>query len=700
MGTPAVAPDGQGGFYVAWSQPGSSMTLVMLQHFDGGCNPMWSGDGRAMQQFALVGTVQLDPQVVPDGAGGAIVAWRQTGADTDIIPQRFDAAGNRLWPGGTIRTTSSEVSQLTMTAGKNPGEACLAWLELDAGNYELQVQKLDSDGSGRFNSTFMYSTSASLGDLQVAPFGGGLFAAWMDFSTGGIKFQAMDYYGALVYGSDPDVVFGVYDQQNDLKLVPGLYGTVFMAYRDYSVTSGGPDRIAANYYTSSRYGVWGKYGATVSSTATNTEILTAALADETGGLFLTVLNTDDHALQAVHVDENGTGDWPEGRGYFSRRTPLGSLTMVPDGDQGFLAAWVGYDYAAEYYKPAAQKIDHNGFMADNGFAVVEVADRPNDQGGELLATWQASPLDNATDRAIANYSVWIQYDGDLPPAKAGTLPSDEDLIADLGLKAIDVAALKTGGWTYVDLVPAMYQTDYSAFCPSFGDSMATGIPQTAVRVVAHHADPGTFWESSVLSGHSVDNLAPGAPLNLLGTANGGQVDLAWTASGQHDEDLATYRIYRDTTPGFVPDETNLVGTSTSTTYQDDTAGGQVYYQVRAVDAHGNESASSGEVGVQLAVSAVGQVPASFRHRGNYPNPFNPMTNIAFDLPTPAHVTVTIFDASGRLVRTLVNEAMTAGAHEVLWNGQDGTGRAVASGVYFSRVQAGEFDATRRMTLVR
>lgn len=84
-----------------------------------------------------------------------------------------------------------------------------------------------------------------------------------------------------------------------------------------------------------------------------------------------------------------------------------------------------------------------------------------------------------------------------------------------------------------------------------------------------------------------------------------------------------------------------------------------------------------------------------------PNPSNPMTNITFELKDPARVNVRVFDISGRLVRSLVTgESMAAGPVSITWKGYDDGGRAVASGTYFLRVQAGQTVRSDRITLVR
>jgi flagellar hook assembly protein FlgD len=85
----------------------------------------------------------------------------------------------------------------------------------------------------------------------------------------------------------------------------------------------------------------------------------------------------------------------------------------------------------------------------------------------------------------------------------------------------------------------------------------------------------------------------------------------------------------------------------------------------------------------------------------FPNPFNPRTTIAFDLPRRQAVSLRIYDVGGRLVRTLLaGEVLDPGRHEVTWMGRDDNGRPMGSGTYFSRLEAEGFHATRRMVLLK
>jgi len=94
------------------------------------------------------------------------------------------------------------------------------------------------------------------------------------------------------------------------------------------------------------------------------------------------------------------------------------------------------------------------------------------------------------------------------------------------------------------------------------------------------------------------------------------------------------------------------------------------------------------------------MPTRYALSANYPNPFNPSTKIEFALPEAQYVRLAIFAVDGRRIATLKNESMSAGHHSVTWTGRDDRGGLVAAGVYFYRIQAGDFSQTQKMTLVK
>jgi hypothetical protein len=87
---------------------------------------------------------------------------------------------------------------------------------------------------------------------------------------------------------------------------------------------------------------------------------------------------------------------------------------------------------------------------------------------------------------------------------------------------------------------------------------------------------------------------------------------------------------------------------------------------------------------------------------NHPNPFNPQTVIPYTIPgsVPVRVRLAIYDTSGRLIRELVDEEQVGGSREVVWRGDDASGRTVSSGVYFSVLQVGKEQLTRKLVLLK
>lgn len=99
-------------------------------------------------------------------------------------------------------------------------------------------------------------------------------------------------------------------------------------------------------------------------------------------------------------------------------------------------------------------------------------------------------------------------------------------------------------------------------------------------------------------------------------------------------------------------------------------------------------------------AAAGSQALQARMWPNSPNPFNPETLIAFELPWAAQVQLEVYDVLGRRVRTLASESYSAGTHSVMWNGRGDEGHPVAGGVYFARLVADGQQAVQRMLLVK
>ncbi|MCK4404108.1 MAG: T9SS type A sorting domain-containing protein [candidate division Zixibacteria bacterium] len=95
-----------------------------------------------------------------------------------------------------------------------------------------------------------------------------------------------------------------------------------------------------------------------------------------------------------------------------------------------------------------------------------------------------------------------------------------------------------------------------------------------------------------------------------------------------------------------------------------------------------------------------QLPKEFDLRQNYPNPFNPTTIIEYALPKVSQVKIRIYNILGQKVRNLVDEPQEPGYKTIHWDGKDDGGNEVSSGVYFYRIEAGDFVKCKKMTLLK
>jgi hypothetical protein len=93
-------------------------------------------------------------------------------------------------------------------------------------------------------------------------------------------------------------------------------------------------------------------------------------------------------------------------------------------------------------------------------------------------------------------------------------------------------------------------------------------------------------------------------------------------------------------------------------------------------------------------------PVSYYLYNAYPNPFNPTTQIKYDLPEDALVSITIYDIMGRSIKSLVNSNQSAGYRSIQWNATNNLGEPVSAGMYIYMIQAGEFRKVKKMVLLK
>jgi len=217
-------------------------------------------------------------------------------------------------------------------------------------------------------------------------------------------------------------------------------------------------------------------------------------------------------------------------------------------------------------------------------------------------------------------------------------------------------------------------------------------------------DPdGSRADLGVHGGPAALAMAPAAVTGATVTSVGaGQVRLSWDASTAAD--VHHHVVYRDTAAAFVPAPERVVAVVMHPALDllESPPAGPWYYIVSAVDADGHAGGFSAPVEAWASASAVAgpALPAALAVAGIRPNPFNPRTAVAFDVPRTGAVRVAIHDLRGRLVRLLVDTQLAAGRHEAVWNGRDDAGRPAAAGVYLLRLRQGGDAVSAKLMLAK
>jgi hypothetical protein len=294
---------------------------------------------------------------------------------------------------------------------------------------------------------------------------------------------------------------------------------------------------------------------------------------------------------------------------------------------------------------------------------IGITDVPNDNGKQVFIKWttNGSPIESG----ITNFSIY-RYDQQ--------------------------------AWTYIKDVPVLSDSVYQTIVPTLYDStILQGMYYSVFKVIEHTSDPSIYTTIGPDSGYSVDNLPPLAPTD--GTAkllSNGNVVIRWHPAENIYGDFKQYVLYRSSQPDFAPSPATRIAFVQDTMYTDLTAqGNRFYYITTSMDYSGNESQPliiSTTTSVDLVNS---QTPQTYSLAQNYPNPFNPSTEIQFSIMRLGYVTLKVFDLSGKEVASLVSQELPSGTYTVPFSAKH-----LSSGMYFYRLEAGIYSATKKMLVVK
>ncbi|HKW15632.1 MAG TPA: T9SS type A sorting domain-containing protein, partial [Candidatus Krumholzibacteria bacterium] len=655
---PSMISDGAGGAIIAWEDVRSGNSDVYTQRMNASGVMQWTANG------VPIGSAfgnQSRPVLVADGAGGAIEAWVDSrGVDDDIYAEHINAAGSVLWifPTLVCGATGSQGAPLITSDGASPGGAILTWADPRNGvDNDVYAQSVTAAGTVRWNSNGVLLRTApnQQGPAGITSDGAkGAIVVWTDNQTG-----VADLYAQRV----------------------GPLGNMLWFYNGVAVC-----------------------------TASGIQSTVAISSDGVGGAIVT---WDDYRsffprIYAQRVSAAGSMQWTaDGVSPTTTTFQAGQFapTVVSDGSGGAILTWE--DNRSASSDIFTQRLEGRYSYWGHPEPILDVVkDNKNDQGGKVVLNWRPSGRDALNQQTIYLYSIWRALD--VAPAQAMLASGNTSLVDTPSSKKanakghtlwIERSPATSYYWELIGAQVANYSDAYSFLASTRQDSVATDSPTTHFRIVAESYNQFINWPSNVLSGRSVDNLAPSAPLFVTAQRIGDWVHLKWNRV--RVPDLKNYSVYRSTSSDVTPIPANFLATANDTVLVDMSApSSAVYYTVTANDVHANQSAPSNEASVGTSTH-VGNLPPidQLTVLQNRPNPFAQETQLEVGLPSAGRITVDVYDVAGRRVRELATDGVK-GWQGIALAGVDGRGAPLASGVYFYKIHAGGETLTRKMLITR
>ena len=643
----AVASNATGDVICAFRSQHSGIWGIYVQKINASGVVQWSTGGVLL---SAASTSAYSPQIAADGNGGAVVTWFDTrNGNYDVFAQAVNSSGVVQWTTGGVAVGSGTGDQWNPAiVADGGGGSIITWHDWRGGNADIYAQRLNASGAAQWtaNGVAVCSTSADqVYPVLVSDGLGGAVIAWQDGRNGDgdVYAQRLNSLGAAQWTANGVALCTVAGaQQTPIAIADGLGGAI-VAWRDQRA-----------------------------------------------------INVD---LYAQRVNASGTTLWTTGgaavnTGFGDASAPC----MVTDGSGGAILAWT--DSRTNPTTVYMQRVDRWGQLGAEP-VLAGVKDVPNDQGGLVKVSWNASPLD--TDPLYESISNYYVYRSAPPNTVARALARPGGVITAGAAAEREPGALlqtrfgaNTYYWEYLGSVTANHLSTYSYIAPTTGDSVGGSNPRTAYMVEARASGGAQWWYSNADSGYSVDNIAPAAAAPFTGTYAARTARLHWTASSAPD--FAQFLLYRGDSPAFVPDGTTLVSAQADTGYVD-AAVAPHWYKLVVKDAHGNSSPATSLLPAGTAGVEDGPTHELALSRPS-PNPGAGTTTLSFALPRAGRVTLAVFDTQGRRVRTLASGRFPAGVHAVRWDGADESGRRVTSGVFTCRLESEAGTRQQRLVLLR
>jgi hypothetical protein len=757
---PTMASDGAGGAIITFVDMHNAQYYISeigAQRVTASGSLPWGTEGVVLCNNNSVQLLR-GPQIVPDGSGGAIIAWYGPvdSADWDVYAQRVDANGNAKWQsnGRDICTAVSNQGS-TRLASDGAGGAIIAWEDhrnaAPGAGTGIYAQHLFSYGAVEWANNGV-PVCADTHDNGACNFGltsdgaGGSIVIWDDFRSG----TDFDIYAQHLWSGgcahapwqeDGEVISKANYGQRYPQVAADGRGGAIIVWQDNRTTLDWD--VYAQRVDASGAAQWASDGELICGAVHDQQNL-QVVSDGSGGAILAwedYRSGTDWDIYAQRVDVGGHAMW-SGGGVAICTAALGERFphLVSEGSGGAIITWQDYR-TGEGWDLYAQRVNASGVVqwpADGVPVCATIGDQQNmrvavDGSGGAIITWEdwrwgargskcdiyAQRVDNAGNRVWGGSGITVcaadndqQYPQIVSDGNDGAIITWHDK---RGGFSADVYAQRVAGngnmvWASggVPICTAGDEQDYVAIASdSVGgayiawEDYRNGSDWNiyAQRVTA----AGSTWSEP--DGQPICTMAYGQRFPQITVDLCGAAIITW----QDNRTTADWDIYaqRVNADGMeFPNQTVSVVTAMhDQAYQQlvpDGAAGAIFVW------EDYRSGSNYDIYAQrfcsymrtVAVPDPTVVPVETMLEPNAPNPFNPITHIKLSVRVPGEVSLRIYDIAGRLVRTLVDEQRAAGTYDEVWDGRQADGSVAPSGVYIYRLEAGGFVASHKMALLK
>jgi hypothetical protein len=620
---------------------------------------------------------QLDPEITLDTYGGAYVVWVDTrdGPQSDIYAQHVTASGSRIWyhTGIPICVADGDQEEAALVPD-DAGGAIIVWTDRRGEDADIYAQRVDRHGTALWEENGIVVSDASNDQYDptiIRDGEGGVIVVWTDGRNFGLDYsldlyaQRLDANGNKLWASSGLAVYEGPGSQSKPDVLTDGSGGAFVAWQDTR-----NDSFEQPY----DYDIFAAHVRGAGSVAWDREIVEVLYSqfdvrlvpDPEGGILL--FWSDDRDQDELERDIYGSRCRADGgllvpsdtgRSIVQRTNSQTLAEVVTDGSGGAILFWYHNNGVDHDIKAQRLNADLESQWVSGGIDVCVATDYQTD----LRA------IDDAYGGAIA---VWVDRRNS----------SGRDIytqrINSSGARVWEADGMPVCLDSSRQLMPALCTDSMGGALFAWHDQRR-GTPGD---IWGHHARSNGTLLPTLL--RSSDVRWNGDAVRLTWQIFDGGTGLEWLVERSTLADGGYERLDARPEPQADSGWTVMDG--------DITRGETVRYRVSVKNDGGFDVLFvSDPVAVPFLVTRL--LPAR-------PNPFNPATNLEFDLARPGAAHLTVYDLAGREVRQLATGEHTAGRHRLRWDGRDTRGHAVPAGVYIARLATGDRVHTIRLSLVR